>query len=327
MSRILAMLLGATALAPAANAATLRAMTTLDAPVVRISDLFDDAGPGAGRVLGSAPAPGNRIVVEAPQLAAIARQFGLDWRPASAGDRAVLDRPGQLLPREEVMAALRAALHDVGAPDDAEIDLPGFAAPMVAMEAHPRSMIEQLDYDGASGRFTALLSVTGEGMAMQRMRLSGTLQEMTELPVPVRRLKPGSVIQPDDLHMLRMRAGPARGDVARLPEQAVGLAVRRMAMPGQPLALGDLVRPAAVQKGAWVSMQLAAPGLTLVAQGQALQEGALGERIRVLNPSSRAVVEADIVAPGRVRVAPGSVPVPQPGAGRYNTAAAGWPAP
>src|SRR5271154_2790337 len=90
-------------LATAAQAATLRPLTTLAAPVVRLCDLFDDAGPHADRVLGPGPAPGGRIVIEAAQLAAIARQFGVDWRPGSPVDRAVLERPGELLPRDEVM--------------------------------------------------------------------------------------------------------------------------------------------------------------------------------------------------------------------------------
>jgi len=93
-------LLAVVALAPRpAPAATLRTMTTLSAPVVLMSDLFDEAGAAASRVLGPAPPPGEHIVVEAPQLAAIARQFGVDWRPSSPADRAVLDRPGKLLPR------------------------------------------------------------------------------------------------------------------------------------------------------------------------------------------------------------------------------------
>jgi flagella basal body P-ring formation protein FlgA len=73
------LLLGCCA-APCA-AATLRLATTLAAPVVRLSDLFDDAGADAARVLGPAPAPGGRIVVETAQLAAIARQPNLrSWR-------------------------------------------------------------------------------------------------------------------------------------------------------------------------------------------------------------------------------------------------------
>src|SRR6516225_1690026 len=93
-----------------AEAATLRTVTTLHAPVVRLSDLFDDAGANSDRVLGPGPGAGGRIVVEAAQLGAIARQFGVDWRPVSSADRAVLDRPGRPLRRDDVMDALRTAL-------------------------------------------------------------------------------------------------------------------------------------------------------------------------------------------------------------------------
>ncbi|MBC7801400.1 MAG: flagella basal body P-ring formation protein FlgA, partial [Gemmatimonadaceae bacterium] len=77
-----------------ASAATLRPFTTLTGPVVTLADLFDGAG---DRALGPSPAPGARITVEARQLDAIARQFGVDWRSTGAGDRVVLDRPGRAL--------------------------------------------------------------------------------------------------------------------------------------------------------------------------------------------------------------------------------------
>ena len=101
-----------------AEAASLRPLATIDASVVRLSDLFDDAGSGADRVLGAAPAPGSRLLIEAPQLAAIARQFGVDWRPASPADHLVIDRPGRVVPREAVLSALRAALTELGVGSD-----------------------------------------------------------------------------------------------------------------------------------------------------------------------------------------------------------------
>src|ERR1700746_2757529 len=97
-------LVGATA-----QSATLRTVTTLHAPTVRLSDLFEDAGANADRVLGPGPGAGGRIVVEAAQLGAIARQFGVDWRPASSADRAVLDRAGRPLGRVGVLEALWGA--------------------------------------------------------------------------------------------------------------------------------------------------------------------------------------------------------------------------
>jgi flagella basal body P-ring formation protein FlgA len=292
-----------------AQAATLRGATTLDAPVVRVSDLWADAGPMAERVLGASPTPGNRIVIEAPQLAAIARQFGIDWRPASATDRVVLDRPGRPLPRETVFSAIQTALSLLGAPPDLDIDLPGFISPLVAQESEPQASVDQLDYDSASGRFTALLTVTAEGMSVERTRLSGRATAMLELPVLQRRLAAGTVIDPGEPKMTRVRADLVRGDVARLPDQMVGFAARRTIAPGQPVALVDLMRPSAITKGARVVIELQAPGLAVVAQGLALDNGAIGERIPVLNPSTHATLMAEVLGPGRVRVTPGSAPV------------------
>ena len=306
---LLAGLLAGLLLSLPTEAATLRPLATIDAPVVRLSDLFDDAGPGGERVLGAAPAPGGRLLIEAAQLAAIARQFGVDWRPASASDRLVIDRPGRVMPRETVLAAVRTALGDVGAGQDLELDLGSFAAPMVPPRAAVNAGIEQLDWDGASGRFTALLSLTAEGMPAQRLRLAGVAQEMVAIPVPVRRLNPGTVIQADDLRIARVRAGLARGEIVRLPDQAIGQTLRRQGGAGQPLALADLSRTPVVAKGARVTMRLRMIGLALAATGQALESGGSGEHIRVLNIASRAIVEAEVTGPDEVRVIPGTQPI------------------
>jgi len=292
----------------AMRAATLRGATTLEAPMVRVADLFDGAGEGGSRILGLAPAPGNRIVIEAAQLAAIARQFGVDWRPASMSDRVVLDRPGRPLPRDAVFSALHEALGQLGAPVDTDIELPGFIAPIIPRESEPGLSIDQLDYDPAAGRFTALLTVTAEGMEVQRERLSGRVSEMLDLPVLPHRLAVGAVIEAGDTRMARVRADLVRGEVARLPDQIVGFALRRPVAPGQPVALADLARPSAVLKGARVVIELSAPGLALVAQGIALDNGAIGERIAVLNPATRATLGAEVLGPQRVRVTPGSAP-------------------
>lgn len=292
-----------------AAAATLRLATTLEAPVVRLSDLFDDAGPRADRVLGPGPAPGARIVVEAAQLAAIARQFGVDWRPASTADRVVLDRPGRLLAREEVTATLRAALTGVGAPADGDLELPEFAAPTVPLEGRTETAIEQVDYDAASGRFTATLAMIRADMPIQRMRLSGRLQEMVELPVLAHRLPVGSILQAGDLTTARLRVGALHDETVRDIADAVGRALKRQVIAGQPLSSADLMRPALVEKGALVAMELSAPGLALTGQGVAQEAGGAGDRIRVLNPTSRALLEAEVIGPRRVRIAPGSAPV------------------
>jgi flagella basal body P-ring formation protein FlgA len=303
---------------PAATAAasTLHTEGTLAGPVVRLADLFDDAGPDATRVLGPAPAPGSRIVVEAAQLAAIARQFGVDWRPASSADRLVLERAGRPLPREAILDPLRAALTGVGAPADADISIPGFTAPMIAADARPDAGVEQLDYDAATGRFTASMVLTGADVATQHFRLTGQVEEMVDVVTPAHRIAPGAVLRPEDLRISHVRAALARGDVVRAIADAAGRALRRAVFPGQPIAQADITWPSIVNKGGRVAIELQAPGLTIAAQGVALASGALGDRISVRNPVSHAIVEAEVVAPETVRVVPGAVPVDQLAAAR-----------
>lgn len=299
----------AMSLAAGASAASLRNMTALTSPVVRLSDLFDDAGPNASRVLGTAPEPGGRIVVEAPQLAAIARQFGVDWQPASPADRAVLERPGRLLPREAVLKAVKAALVAAGASPDCDVDLPAFTPPMVPAGAKPQPLASELDYDANGGHFTATLSVTGDGMEPINLRLTGEVDDTIELPVAVAHLPAGTVLRAADLHMARVRVTMVHSDVLHSVGEAVGLQLRHPVAAGIPLAVAALTRPALVQRGANVEMELQSPGISLRAQGVAMDAGATGERIRVLNPSSHAVLEAEVIGPGRVRVTPDSVPI------------------
>ena len=301
-----ALLLAFIALPLPAAAASLRPFVALDAPVVRLSDLF--AGVEADRVLGAAPAPGQRIVVEAPQLAAIARQFGVDWRPGSPSDRMTLERAFRALSSAETEALLRPALLAAGAPPSGSIELPAFVPPLVPPQGGD-TRVAALDYDGASGRFTATLSTQSGDTAPTLTRVSGRVEEMTEIAVPARRLLAGEPIGAGDVRLTPVRASSLASEVVRDPARAVGLASRRVLQAGQPIAVGDLQRAVVVPKGVVVLMALDSPGISLTAQGIADEPGGVGERIRILIPASKAVVLAEVTGPGRVRVVPGSAPV------------------
>ncbi len=289
-----------------ATAATLRGGTTLSASQVRLSDLWD--GVDNDRAIGPSPDPGGRIIVEAAQLGAIARQFSVDWQPSNTGERIVLERPGRAFPREDAMAALHTALAVAGVAADADVEMPGFSPPLVPAEATGKAEVGQLDYNPVSGNFTAVLSITAPGMAPAHARLSGRIVEMVEVPVAVRRMMPGDIVGPADVQMSRLRANAVRADVAQLPAQAIGMALRHPVGPGAPLPLADLGRPLLVERGDAVQMRLETPGISVEAQGVAMDGGSVGEHVRVLNAASRAIVDAEVVSAGRVRVS-GTAPV------------------
>jgi flagella basal body P-ring formation protein FlgA len=295
------------------GAAILRPITELNGPVVLLSDLFDDAGAQASRPLGPGPDPGGSIVVEAPQLAAIAREFGVAWRPSSPGDRAVLERPGVPLSREALFAALRSALAGAGADgSDGVLELPGFTPPMVGLQTHPHLAVEQIDYDAGSARFTASVAVINSGTAVPlQLRLSGRLEPTEQVLVASHPLDAGVPLVPGDLHAARVRSDDVHGPVLRTAAQALGKAPRRALPEDQPLLLADFRKAVVVSRGTTVTITLDTPGVSLASTGEALENGAEGDRISVLNPTSHAVLLAQVTGPGTVRLEAGSLPIRQ----------------
>jgi len=306
--KILALFLGLCLTVPA-HGAVLRTMTSLHGPTVYLHDLFDDAGVNADRVLGPGPGPGGRIVVEARQLKAIARQYGVDWQPASSADRAVLEWAGRPLRREDTIAAVRAALVTQGAARDCEVAIPGFTPPMVPETSTSAPIVTQMDYDHENGRFTAMLSVTGDGMEPISVRIEGEVADMIDLPVAVVRMPAGAIPGPEDVRMARVRVASVHTDVARDLVAVIGMQLKRQVPAGTPIPVAQLMRPTQVTRGDPVRLQLQVGGLSLAGQGLALESGATGERIRVRNVSSQAVIEAEVAGPGVVRVVPGTSPI------------------
>jgi flagella basal body P-ring formation protein FlgA len=302
------LLLGFCLIAPA-HGAVLKTVTSLQGPQVYLRDLFDDAGVNADRVLGPGPGPGGRIVVEARQLKAIARQYEVDWRPVSSADRAILEWPGRPLRREDALAAVRAALVAQGAAADCDVAIPGFNPPVVPLTGSFAPVVTQLDYDREQGRFSALLSVTGNGMEPISVRVQGEVSDVVELPVAVLRLSAGAVAGPDDVRMARVHVASVHAEVARDAAAVIGMQLKRQIQPGVPIPVAELMLPTQINRGEPVRLQLQVGGLSLTGQGVALESGAAGERIRVRNVSSQAVLEAVVVGPGVVRVVPGTAPI------------------
>ncbi|MBL6454109.1 flagellar basal body P-ring formation protein FlgA [Belnapia sp. T6] len=310
-----ALLLPLLLLADPAAAQTLiqaRPQVVLEEPVLRLGDVFEGAGPQTARPIGTAPAPGQRLVLEAAQLQALARAHGLAWRPASPYERVVLERPGRALAREEIEAVLRGELLRLGLDPEAELELGPLASPMVPPGAPPRLGLEGAGFDLATGRFAATLSVLAEGMAPLRLRLASRAVATAPALAATRRLLPGEVIRPGDLRPLRLRAERLRPGLAERPDQVIGQQLHRAVAAGAPLALADLGPPTLIEKNALVTMLVEAPGLSLAAQGRALEAAPRGGLVPVMNLASRSVVEGEVVGPGRVRVAMGATPLRAP---------------
>jgi flagella basal body P-ring formation protein FlgA len=313
MSRRALLALGLLAALPARAAAPpalLRPQVLLETDVLRLSDLFENAGPRAETVLAAAPLPGRRMVLETQNLVNLARQHGVNWRPMTGSERAIVERPGRPVPRGEIEALLREELGRQGIEPEMELELAGLVPPMVPASAFYQLGIEGVTVEQPGLRFAATLVVLADGMPAQRQRLAGRALPTVPVVVATRRLALGEVVGPADARLTRQRAERVRPGMAQQLDQVVGQELRRPMAAEQGFPLVDLGPPSIVQKNALVTLQLDAGGLQLSAQGRALESAARGARVPVMNLASRNVVEGVAIAPGRVRVAMGTMPTP-----------------
>ena len=172
-------------------------MTTLHGPTVYLRDLFDDAGAGADRVLGPGPEPGGRIVVEAAQLNAIARQYNVEWRSGlarrsrgfgMAGPPATQGGSGRC-------CASRAS-RPRGASAEIDIDLSGFHPADRSGGERRRSLPSRsLNTTAAAGVLRAALTLTGDAMNPIDTRISGRVEQVVEAPVALTRLLPETILR------------------------------------------------------------------------------------------------------------------------------------
>ena len=293
------------------QAAILRPFTTITAGTVRLADLFDNLGATPDRVLGAAPAPGARITVASPQLAAIARDFNVDWRPQSGGERVVVERRGDILPQARIAEALRQALAAEGAPALFDVASPDIAPVLLPAGSIAEPSISQLSYDPQATRFSALVTVAVPDSESIELRVSGQVVPMAIAAIAATRLAPGHVVQDGEVREARVRASLLHGAIAITQRNASGMALRHDVPAGQVLTSADLVRPSLVQRGALIRMSLDSDGLSLSAQGIATESGGSGDRIHVENPLSHRIVLAEVTGPGEVRVAPRDAPITQ----------------
>ena len=296
------------ATSPPAHAATLRAYRAVSGREVHLSDLWTGIE-SPDRVLGTAPAPGARMFVQAPQLAAIARDFGVDWRPVTGAEQTIIARASREFPPASLLALLRPRLAQAGAPADAELSLTGYVPPMLPQGAAPEAGLTNVTYDPATASFAATLTLAVPDAEPLVVGISGRAAQMTDVAILTRPHHAGDVLSADDVRLARRPLNALRREVLLAPGSVAGLALRRDIAGGQPLVAGDLANPILVARNASIRMALNAGAITLSAEGVALEQGALHAHIRVQNPTSRAVMLAEVTGADEVRIMAGHAPV------------------
>lgn len=285
------------------EAVKLHAKAVVDADIVTLGDLFSGAGEKADTPVAYAPMPGKRAYFGARWLYRLARAYSLDWRPLSKHTQAVIERRSQIIGREEIKDAVLSAMRARGIDDDLDVNL---ANSMLQLHVPANAMatvgVEEINYDSHTNRFAALLSAPADDPNAKRIRITGHMVRMTEIPVLTRRVLKGDVISQNDIDWIEVPADRLHKDAVLNPDSLIGKTPIRGIKEGNPIRLSEIRRPLLVKKGDLVTLSLQSKGLQLTAQGKALEHGADGDSIRISNLQSSQVVDATVTGPGRVTV-------------------------
>jgi flagellar basal body P-ring formation protein FlgA len=306
----------------AVAAPSLRNTVVVNGPSIRLGDLFSDAGPRAAVEIAPAPALGGRIVLDAAWLAAAAREQALDWQPKSRFEQAIVERAGQTVPLETVIAEVRQELANRLPAGQSELTLdnsdlrlivPAGSAPLVTVDG--------LTFDPRSGRLTAYVAASAGDIATERVRVTGRVRRIVDMPVLTRLVAPGETIAANDIEMIALPSDRLNQSFVAAAGELVGKTPRRSIRPGEPIRPGDIQTPVVIRRGELVTVILQSAGLLLTAQAKALEDGVQGQAIRVSNTRSGKTLDAAVSGPGTVTLSiAGPVATAQPIAVAHATA-------
>jgi flagella basal body P-ring formation protein FlgA len=310
MKRLLLAAAFALALAAPAMAddlpASLKSTAIIEADTVRLGDLWDNLGAKGETVIANAPQPGKRITADARWLAMVAQHHGVAWQPASAFDRIVIERAGQMVDYKAVETELKEALALEGVPGPFDFEIANRSALNITIpssEGQANVAVRDVSWDSRTSRFTATIEAPAGAPNATRQRVSGRVFTLARIPVLARSLNRGDVITERDIEWQDARAEAVRRDIVSDPRQMIGLEPRSPLRQGMPVRISELQRPVLVQRNSTVTMSVKTPFMTLTTQGKASEDGGKGDLIRITNLQTKRVVEGIVDGPGTVVVA------------------------
>ena len=303
-----AIMLALLAAAPAAGAepdgqVVLRGHVVVNSDFILLGDIFTGAGDKAETPVAYTPAPGKRAVFDARWLSRVARAYGLNWRPAGIRDQTIVKRESFVIGREEIEDVILAALIDKGVEPGLNVELSNRILRLhVAGDSTATVAVEDTVYEPRTKRFTAIIVAPADDPSAKRIRVTGRLIEVSDVPVLARRVMSGELIGKGDIEWIKVRSTRLQRDIILDAGDLVGKSPKRGLRAGRPVRASEVRRPLLVSKSSLVTIVLQAPSMLLTSQGRALEQGSDGDTIRVVNTQSNKVIEAQIIGHGRVAV-------------------------
>lgn len=120
--------------------------------------------------------------------------------------------------------------------------------------------------------------------------------------VPEHIIYPGQQISSDMVREVVVTNPNLRPGYARVIAEVDGFVTKKTLLPGRIIPVAMLREAYLIERGKTVPMIFSNSGMTITAQGVALQNGGLGEIIRVRNLDSGVIIAGTVMQDGTLRV-------------------------
>ncbi len=285
----------------AASELRLRSTISVTDDVIRIGDMFENAGRAADIAIFRSPAPGKVGVLTPTRVAYALRNHGLRWRNAIGVAEVIINRAGRVIPLAEIEDAIKTHLESSEAiPSASEVALTfdRRTAPLTVSEQVTAPIeVLQVNFNDRTKRFVALVRAPGA----PKRRYGGRLTEVVETPVLKNTIERGHRISRSDIELRRLSKARINASVILNSDSIIGHAATRTLKAGVPIRKRDIRQVRMVKKSTTVTIVYKVPGLNLSTRGRAIQHGSRGDTIMVMNLRSRKMIEAEVIGPEMVR--------------------------
>jgi flagella basal body P-ring formation protein FlgA len=223
----------------------LNASVTVTEEVIRLGDLFSgDFGGDLSRgdkVVAQSPAPGQRVVLAADWLATLARNNGVDWRPAGPYDRAMIFRPGQTIQSGDVIAAIRAELVMRGMPKNYGLKShTSIGAITIGLNANKAIVVREAVYDAASNGFSAVAEIAAGDPSAVFVPIRGSAMPVVNIPTLKQGLARNTVITAEMIEHMDVPEMEVAADAVMDINALIGKAPRGYLKSGQAIRQNDI---------------------------------------------------------------------------------------
>ena len=251
----------------------------------------------------AAPAPGTTRTVPAARLAEAARSVGIAIESLPDTPRIEISRAGNAVSNSAIEQRIGDRLRGRAGATGLRVQLTSQTPTIyVPSDVDAGFEIVELHHQPDRERFTALLRAPANDLRAPTYEVRGSAYPTVRVPVLRRAIEKGERIAAEDVTIIHLRATKATTGLVSRSKALIGMTPKRYLRPGQPVRTADIKLPTVIGKGESVIISYTSPGISLTAQGRALENGALGQAIRVVNTQTNRTIEANVSGPGRVQV-------------------------